>query len=108
MKNIVEVIRLNDRKTRIYELTADMTEQIDAGRLVEVEFGNSTTTAKVTIGSRLIDDAAEALIREYAHFANDFRKVVSVYPVPAAVNWPDPLDPEDVDTTDDAATSDDE
>lgn len=110
MKNIIEVIRLNDNHTRIYELPADLTEEIKPGRLVDVDFraASTTTLALVKIGSRLVDDAEEALIRQYRHITGDFQKVRRIYPEAADVAWPADAEDDPVDDTDDTEAEDDE
>lgn len=104
MKNIIEVIRLNDNRARIYELPADLLEEIKPGRLVEVDFHSDSTTALalVKIGSHLVNDAEEVLIRQYRHVTGGFRKVRRIYPEAVDVAWP----ADDIDGADDETEGD--
>lgn len=74
MKNIVEVKRLSDNRTRLYELTEG--ETVHVGQMVAVEsrYSETPSFAVVTMDSREIDEAQEQTIRDYKHITGDFLK----------------------------------
>ena len=106
MKNLVLVLRLKDNAKRLY--TAPDGFVIPKGTILEVEFVGGTALGVAMTDNHEMDDAQEALTREFLHVHPnaEFRKVVNVLNR-EAVQWPVD-DPDTDEDGEDAADDQDE